>query len=159
MKILAFLYLVFCLLACKTHEVKENNQQFMDHLKVDSDVLEVKERCAVLIVPDSVAEVKGIEKIKKEYGEQGIIEMASDEGFYRAEAAKFCESKGLKWITTDKKAVLFVSEDGKKTRVENTQEAISSTLYLFDPKKQPQKIESIAGFSDGKDFENYFNSK
>ncbi len=151
-----FLGLVF--VGCKSNEKKVDKQQFMDHLKADDNVFEIKETCVVFIYPDSNAVKSGIEKIKKQYGEEGMAEAGSDEGYYRGQAKDFFQSKGIKIIETDKKTILFVNEKGEKTKVENTLEGIASMVYLFDVKKQPLKIESIATIPDGKDFDSYFSN-
>ncbi len=136
-----------------------DNKQFMDHLKVDNGFLEVKETSVVFLFPDSIAMSKGLERIKKEYGEDGIVEVVSDESTYRAKAKDFIAQKGKKIIETDKKVVLFVNEKGEKFKVENTAESIGSIIYFFDVKKQPQKVESVATLTDGKEFESYFSNQ
>lgn len=148
---------VLAVVSCKSNEKTNNTSpQFMDHLKADDSVLEIKETCVVFIYPDSNAVKTGIDKIKKQYGEEGMAEAGSDEGYYRGLAKDFFQSKGIKVIETDKKSILFVNVKGEKTKVENTLEGIASMVYMFDNQKQPQKIETIAAVPDGKEYEAYF---
>ncbi len=133
----------------------------MDHLKTENnaDILEIKETCAVLLIPDSIAMSRGIEKIYKQYRDDEILpEIGADEAIYRERARNFCSMKGLKVIETDKKILLFINQKGEKNKVENTLEGVESVLYLFDNQKQPYKVENLSTFSDGKEFEAYFSN-
>lgn len=146
----------FFLWACNNDNPKDRSS-FMEHLKTDENVLQIKETCVVFIYPDSAAIQAGMKKFKKEQ-EEMLAELASDEGHYRALAKEFLQKKGLKIIETEKKSIVFVNQKGEKTKVENTLEGIATMIYFFDNQKQPQKVKNIAMVSDGREFEAYFKN-
>jgi hypothetical protein len=124
--------------------------------KAEEKGFSVEGKALVFIRPDSITFEKAIEKVKKERGEDALAEIGSDEGLYAGEAKDYVTSKGLKVFDSDAKLILFKKEDGSVFRMENKVEGLGADVYLFDGKKDPKKIESLAAFGDEKEYNAYF---
>jgi len=132
-------------------QTKENSEA-----KSPENEFTVEGKALVFISPDSVSFSNAAAKAKKEYGEDGLAEIGSDEGMYAADAKDFVTAKGLKVFDSDAKVILFKKEDGSVFRFENKVNGLGADVYLFDGKKDPKKVEALAAFSDEKEYNEYF---
>ncbi len=100
-----------------------------------------------------------VEQIKTEYGEDGLAEIASDEGLYMSEAKDFGLLKGLKYYTTNLENIAFKKDDGTFFILKNSISGIGGDIYIFDGKKAPKRVEHVVMFSDGNELEAYFGKE
>jgi|GEM_PF-4485730 len=71
----------------------------------------------------------------------------------------FAQEKRIDVIDTNQSSVVFKMKNGRELVVKNTIQGISSAVYMFDGKKEPQRIQDVATFDDGKEFQRYFGTK
>lgn len=108
--------------------VEENIQVENDN--IDSDILEIKEACAVILMIDSIE----VDSIKKVHPEDIYVEIFSDIGYYALMAEEDLTKKGIKVLEVDDRKMAFINSDGKRTIVHrNTYE---KDMIFFSPDKE-----------------------
>jgi len=107
----------------------------------NTDTLVIRSKCALVYEPTE----KNIEKRKKEVGEEDFYVGADDFLFYIYESTEFLKSKNVSIVTTEKDKILkFVSNNGRVVIKNLNSEKEMFGIYLFDPRKEPQKIDITA---------------
>lgn len=155
--LMPILFLLSTLFSCELNTEKSNDLPKNDSPKVE-EAFTVSEKGIIFIRPDSATFNQAIEALKKEHGEDALAEIGSDEGFYQGQVRDFAQEKGLQVIETDAKEISFQKEDGSTFRMQNNIRSYSPDIYMFDGKNRPKKVENIALFEDGEEFNAYFGA-
>lgn len=99
---------------------------------------------------------KAMEAFQKQYSAEDMGEAGSDIAYYEMRVSDFAKKKKIAVISTDQPEVVFKKRNGSDFRLKNTINQVSSDIYMFDGMKNPQKINDIATFEDGKEYHQYF---
>ncbi len=147
------LFLSIILSSCNKPQENETKKTETTVTKSEQKDFEVEScKCMIILQPNEENMKKAADKMKKE----DLSEVASDAGMYLADAQDFGKAKGLKIVTSEDKVIIFKKEDGSTFKLENNEESISGSIYFFDGKKNPIKVETLASISDGKEYDAYF---
>ncbi len=107
----------------------------------NADTLVIRSKCALVYEPTE----KNIEKRKKEVGEEDFYVGADDFLYYINESTEFLKSKNVTIVTTENDKILkFILNDGSIVVKNLDLEKEMFGIYLFDPRKEPQKIDITA---------------
>ncbi|MFC5684634.1 hypothetical protein ACYE2N_00085 [Flavobacterium sp. MAHUQ-51] len=107
----------------------------------NTDTLVIRSKCALVYEPTE----KNIEKRKKEVGEEDFYVGADDFLYYINESTEFLKSKNVTIVTTENDKILkFILNDGSIVVKNLDLEKEMFGIFLFDSKKEPQKIDITA---------------
>jgi len=119
-------------------------------LERDKDAFYVEEKCAVLLVWDSIQ----IDSLSKNVLEDILAEVASDVGYYQMLAEEGLEKEGVKVLSVDARKVVFVKTDGTERviyRIPYNNGVMGKDLVFFDPDKDTLGVHAIM-YEDNMDF-------
>jgi hypothetical protein len=116
----------------------------------------VNQSALVFVRATPAALSKAMEDFRKQYSAEDMGEAGSDIAYYEMSASKFAKKKNQAVINTDSAEVVFKKKNGGEFRLKNTINHTASEIYMFDGTNDPQKINDIATFDNGREYNRYF---
>lgn len=121
-----------------------------------SDEFVVEKPAFVFVAATDERMQQAIAALKAKYNADDLSEIASDSGYYEMQVRDFAVKKKVPVFDTNKKFVVFKKKGGESIRIENVNESIGTHIYMWNGLSKPRLIEDQPGFSDGREFQEYF---